>query len=161
MITYRTARIEDLDALLPLFLEMERHYDGADAIAAEEALPRLRAGLLAASHGALIVAFADRPVGFAALYPMFPGDRLESVWFLKELYVAAGARGTGVGEGLMRAVAKAVRERGGTRLEFTTDAPNAPARRFYARMQAPIVEKVFYRYQGADLKALAEDADRA
>lgn len=159
MITYRKAGIEDLDALLPLFLEMERHYDGPAAIAAPDALPRLRAGLLADPGGALIVAFADRPVGFAALYRMFPGDRLESVWFLKELYVAESARGSGVGEGLMRAVARAVRERGGTRLEFTTDAPNESARRFYARMKAPIVEKVFYRYHGADLEALAEGAD--
>ena len=159
MITYRQAGVEDLDALLPLFLEMERHYDGEDAISASEALPRLRAALLADPGGALIVACEDRPVGFAALYRLFPGDRLESVWFLKELYVAESARGTGVGEGLMRAVAKAVRERGGTRLEFTTDAPNQAARRFYARMKAPIVEKVFYRYHGAELEALAEEAD--
>lgn len=157
----RDATLDDLDRLLALFLEMERFYDGDRAVSESDARDRLAQALSGHPAGVVLLVEADDTVpllGFASFYEMFPGHRLETMWYLKELYVASAARGRGVGEILMQAGAREVLARGGTRIEFTTDGANEAAQRFYARMGAPIMPKVFYRYERADLKRLA-DAD--
>jgi ribosomal protein S18 acetylase RimI-like enzyme len=151
----RPARAKDLDLLLPLFLEMERFYEGDAAIGAEAASARLDAALAGYPPGLLLVAEDGAALGFCSVYAMFPGRELGAMWYLKELFVSAAARGRGVGEALIRAAAREVIARGGQRLEFTTDGMNAAAQRFYARMDAPVVPKVFYRYEDAALAALA------
>lgn len=60
----------------------------------------------------------------------------ESAWaarggFLCDLYVREAARGRGVGDALLRAVAREVREGGGVYLWWTTYQKNKTARAFY------------------------------
>ena len=161
----REAAESDIDRLLPLFLEMERHY-GVPA-PAPLARDRLRAAFSRLPQGLVLIATDDdapqsgkenapqTALGFATLYEMFPGKDLDSMWYLKELYVAEAARGRKLGEALMQAAARAVLARGGTRIEFTTGSDNTAAQAFYARMGAEIIPKVFYRYEDEGLRQLA------
>ncbi|UHD45763.1 GNAT family N-acetyltransferase [Aureimonas altamirensis] len=152
---YRTATADDGDALLPLFLEMERFYDGENAISEEDAKPRLLRALRHSPSHAIILAESDEPLGFVSIYEMFPAARLERVWFLKELFVRNAARGAGVGEGLVREAARHALRQGGARLDFTTDRSNEAAQRFYARLRAPIASKIYYSFEDGALESLA------
>jgi len=154
-LTFRPAERHDLEPLLPLFLEMERFYDGDAAVCEPLARDRLAIALDGRPAGIMILALTDRPLGFASIHEMFPGSQLNAMWYLKELFVSADARGQGMGEGLMSAAAKAIVGRGGSRLEFTTEAQNISAQRFYTRMGAREVPKKFYRYEGEALQRLA------
>ena len=154
-IEVREASPADIDLLLPVFLDMERHYDGENAVDEVTARAKLSAALND-GEGVILVAVDSQALGFAALFRMFPSARMEAMWYLKELYVSATARGRKVGERLMREAAKTVLARGGWRLEFTTDGSNTGAQKFYGRLGAAEVPKVFYRFDQAGLAALSE-----
>jgi len=159
-IEIRRADEADIDLLLPLFVEMQRHYVGADAIGSETARPRLLAALKPVEGRAILLASeGNAALGFACLYEMFPGADLDPAWFLKELYVTAAARGHKVGEALTRAAARLAVANGASRLDLTTGAgeTNEPVRRFYARLDMDLVPKVYFRAEGAALEALAGD----
>ena len=164
MTDIREADETDIDRLLPLFLEMERHYGAPETTSANLARKRLANAFAHLPQGIFLV--ADDPdgapdsahqgsQGFAILFEMFPGKDLDSMWYLKELYVAEAARGRKIGEALMQAAARAVIARGGTRIEFTTGSENAAAQAFYDRMGAEIIPKIFYRYEDESLRRLA------
>lgn len=156
----REAGPADVAALVPLMLEMERFYAGDGAVDATTADLRLTA-LFPLPETALLLAAlptgSGPALGFASLFRMWPGKDLDGMWYLKELYVSGCARGSGLGQRLMRAAAGAVIARGDRRLEFTTDSGNAAAQRFYARLGIPVQGKVFYRLEGAGLEGLAND----
>lgn len=152
----REAGPDDIDRLLPLFLDMERFYDGDRAIDAATGRERLQIALAAHPRRIFLAAFDGDAVGFVTLYEMFPSVALRAMWYMKELYVAGHARGRAVGEALLRAAAQAVMARGGERIEFTTDRANKGAQKFYDRLLAAEAPKVFYRFEGDALARLAD-----
>ncbi|WP_117195673.1 GNAT family N-acetyltransferase [Rhizobium terrae] len=154
-IEIKEASAGDVELLLPLFLDMERHYDGDDGVDGMTARARLSEAL-DGGEGVMLVALDRQALGFASLFQMFPTTGLTSMWYLKELYVSAGARGRRVGELLMCEAAKVVLARGGLRLEFTTERSNLGAQKFYGRLGAAEMPKVFYRLDEAGLSALSE-----
>ena len=83
-------------------------------------------------------------VGFAILNPYFPGPRLTHGLFLKELYVAASARSKGVGEKLIEGIRALAKERGDTRVIWTTGEQNAGSQRFYDRLGMRREKKVYF-----------------
>lgn len=151
----RKVTATDIELLCPVFVDMERHYEGASAIG--EAAVRTRLGhFLQSGNGIMLVAVDDGALGILSMFEMFPGVALRPVWFMKELYVAEWARGRGVGEALIREAAKIVVEQGGSRLDFTTGRDNSGAQRFYSRVGANEVECAFLRFDEAALARLAE-----
>jgi GNAT superfamily N-acetyltransferase len=137
----RHARRGDEADLALLLEDHERHY-GAEVrpgSGAEGAAFLAKGGTLClvADHG-------DRLVGFAILNPYFPGPRLTHGLYLKELYVAAPARSLGVGEKLIEAIRALARERGDTRVLWTTGEQNEGAQRFYDRLGMRREKKVYY-----------------
>ncbi|MFK3776641.1 GNAT family N-acetyltransferase [Agrobacterium sp. NPDC089420] len=150
----RKVTVADMELLCPVFVDMERHYEGADAI--DEKTVRVRLdGYLQSGQGIMLAAFDGRALGILSMFEMFPGVALRPAWFMKELYVAEWARGRGVGEELIRKAAKCVVERRGSRLDFTTGRDNIGAQRFYGRVGAKEVESVFLRFEEAALTRLA------
>ena len=146
----------DMPALRVLLLEMGHHYgertDDATIEAAATVLtdPQGRAGphcLLAAQRG--------RPAGLAVLSGFFPAFDFTWGLLLKDLFVAATARGGSMARALMTAAAGFAVEEEFTRLDWTTDAGNARARAFYAACGVPAAAKVFYRIEGAVLAGAA------
>jgi GNAT superfamily N-acetyltransferase len=141
----RAAVFGDIAALAELLAERDRFYAAyhgePSAAAIEDALfgsvPAGRA-LLAFDDGAL--------AGLAAYSFLWPAAGVTRSLYLKELYVRAASRRHGIGRLLMRELARIAAERRCSRIEWTADADNPDAQRFYAALGAePLATKIFYR----------------
>lgn len=137
----RHARRGDEADLAFLLEDHERHYGtevrpGAGAEGAEF--------LVEGGTPCLVADDGDKLVGFAILNPYFPGPRLTHGLFLKELYVAAAARSLGVGEKLIEGIRAFARERGDTRVIWTTAEENKGSQRFYDRLGMRREKKVYF-----------------
>lgn len=144
-------------ALAPLLAELLDHYamdsPGEDAI--RRALGEQPPGV------EMLVAFAAAgPVGFASFAQLFPGLASDPQIYMKELYVEAGWRSAGVGEALMRALARVGAARGCTRVDWSTSQANERGIAFYHRIGAHVVEdKVYFRLDASGIAALAAPED--
>lgn len=156
-ITVTEAGPADRVALVPLLAEMGRHggerTDTATLGAAAEALtrPAGRAGpfcLLARRHGAA--------VGLASLSGVFPARDFTWGLSLKDLYVIEAARGAGIGRALMAEAMRFAALQGYTRVDWTTEAGNAPARTFYAGLGVAPAGRILYRLAEEELAAAAQ-----
>jgi GNAT superfamily N-acetyltransferase len=84
--------------------------------------------------------------GMAAYSFLWPAAGLTASLYLKELYVAAAYRGSGVGRMLMDELGAIADRRGLSRVEWTIDSANQGAQAFYETFGArPLTSKVFYR----------------
>lgn len=143
---------EDVAGTALLFADMQKHYrvpcpSHHDIVSR---LSRLPEGVR------IIVARDTHVVGFAAVGTVFPGPGLAPGIFLKELFVSADRRGSGVGRGLMRAVARLAVAEGFARVDWTADRGDARLLRYYDALggvEQP--EKVFFRLSGEALSDLA------
>jgi ribosomal protein S18 acetylase RimI-like enzyme len=148
---------EDIELVVPLFLEMERHYEGDNAVDEETARARVAKALARKGENLFFGAFMPEMVGFAIVCEIFPGPDLRSQWHLKDLFVSDRSRGGKVGEKLIRAAAKSTVARGGTRLAFTTGQENLGAQGFYDRLGASRIPNVIvYGFYNEALVALAD-----
>ena len=78
------------------------------------------------------------------------------LYYLEDLFVREFARGKGIGEALLRRLAKCTLEMEGGRLEWAVLDWNEPAISFYKKMGAvPLNEWTTYRVTGEKLKELA------
>jgi GNAT superfamily N-acetyltransferase len=142
-------------ALAALFREMQAHYgvpcpDETKILSDLAAPPAGTEILVAEIDGAI--------VGFAAFSALYPGPGLNSGFFLKELYVAAEARGSGAGRALLAELSRLAVARGHTRIDWTADRTNQRLIAFYAGLGAkPYEDKLFFRLTGDALGALAND----
>lgn len=156
-LTVREFAEGDVSALADLLREEE--LDSFERIAPDVAIAeqRVRDLLPLGAENVWLTAMAETGEcqGFAAAYRVFPGHQLQPMWYLKNLYVRSSARSLGLGEQLMRELARAIMARGGSRLEFSTAMGNHGAIRFYRRIGVPVLPKVFYRIEDADLAHLA------
>lgn len=137
----RHARPGDEAQLAALLEDHERHYgypvrEGAGAEGAAYLAEGGTLCLVADDGGAL--------TGFAILNPYFPGPRLSHGLFLKELYVAASARSAGLGEKMIEAIRALAKQRGDTRVIWTTGEENQGSQRFYDRLGIRREKKVYY-----------------
>ena len=141
----RHARRGDEAQLAFLLEDHERHYgnqvaDGAGAKGASflvESPPGGTMCLVAEQAGGQLV-------GFAILNPYFPGPKLTHGLYLKELYVTGDARSAGGGEKLIDGIRALARQRGDTRVLWTTGEENAGSQRFYDRLGMRREKKVYY-----------------
>jgi GNAT superfamily N-acetyltransferase len=130
-----------LGALVLALHETVRPMD-PDLAPGEEILEAYLAHLIARqaeTRGAIFVAEADGAlVGYAVVYgsvlPAEPDERPLPGAYLADLYVAPSQRGSGLGEALVARVESHARAVGAAKLELSVLAPNADARRFYARL---------------------------
>ena len=137
----RTLRSGDEAQLAELLEDHERHYGAVirPGAAAEGADFLVKGGTLC-----LVADDDGRLSGFAILNPYFPGPRLTHGLYLKELYVSARARSKGVGEKLIEGIRALARERGDTRVIWTTGSANTGSQRFYDRLGIRREDKVYY-----------------
>lgn len=160
-LSIRLATLGDVPALVPLCLEMEKHYQGGDAIDVKTAQRRLTQWFEKNSGSLMLIAVQEgQPIGHAVICPLFPAGNLETAWFLKDIYVQASARGQGVGKALVKACGAETRRRRGTRLDLTVDAGNDDARKLYERMGAVDTSKSYLRWDGEALERLADQQPR-
>lgn len=151
----------DEAALGLLLAEMLEHYN-PDRVRPPNAAGARAAAILEAWPGCevLIARRAEEPLGLAAFSMVFPAEGVEAQMLMKDLYVLRAARSQGLGDKILRALARLAAERGCVRLDWTTDAGNPGALAFYERIGAQrIQEKVYYRFDSAALRAFAAGAD--
>ena len=140
----RQARRGDEADLAFLLEEHERHYGAAVRAGSGRAGAAFLVDPLAGGTICLVADDGERLVGFALLNPFFPAPRLTHGLYLKELYVSAQARSQGVGEKLIDAVRSLARQRGDSRVLWTTNPDNTGSQRFYEQLGAQRVPKVYY-----------------
>lgn len=85
-------------------------------------------------EGLLALSGDDQPIGLAHFRPFARPLSATTGGFLDDLFVAPQARGRGVAEALIQAVAGIGRERGWSVIRWITAEDNAPARRLYDRV---------------------------
>jgi ribosomal protein S18 acetylase RimI-like enzyme len=79
----------------------------------------------------LATASADVAVGVALVFPSPMTVRLDELWVLRDLYVARGHRGQGVGRALVTRVLDDARAAGVPRISLQTESDNDAARALY------------------------------
>ena len=130
----RTALPADAGALLLMMRELARFEDYLRHFCVTEA-DLLERGLDPDGLRQFTALVAERDdgvlAGYALVYTVPYTYDLRPNLMLKELYVSAGARNTGVGHALMTAVIELGRRLGCARLKWDVLASNAPAQAFY------------------------------
>ncbi len=101
MMTVRSASLDDLDAIVPLFDAYREFFTKAPDLDVSrrflhERLERRESIVLAAFEG-------PAATGFLQLYPLFSSWYAKRQWFLSDLYVDTAFRERGVGKRLVRA----------------------------------------------------------
>lgn len=128
-ISVHSANIDDLDALLPLFLAYLDFYGIQQPAEAAEAFlsERMRLGqsrvFIARQHAAAI--------GFAQVYPGFSSLSLAPSHVLNDLYVRPEARGQSVARALLDVVHADARSCGACEVTLQTAHDNLPAQALY------------------------------
>jgi ribosomal protein S18 acetylase RimI-like enzyme len=136
---------------------MDLHYNPALEPSSAEDVGAMLARIAAEPDLGTQVALARRggePIGIAFFALIHPGRRLGGVLFVKDLFVVPEARGLGVGEALMRFLARHARAKGIRRLDLTAEPHNEGALRFYERLGMTVRPAIYYRIENEALEAL-------
>jgi GNAT superfamily N-acetyltransferase len=141
-------RPQDAEALADLMNELERFYGGEPSELLEDQLSQIEASLFCAAPAAYVLMARDdgKPAGFATYSFLWPAAGFTTSLYLKELYVAQDYRRSGLGRQFMDELHRIARYNKCSRVEWTTDAPNEDARRFYESLgYSENASKICYR----------------
>lgn len=84
-----------------------------------------------------LVAFhEDAPVAYAMFYPYFASFRGQCGYYLEDIFIAEDFRRNGLGEAMVKIIAKLAKQRGFERIDFQVLEWNAPAVKFYEKLGA-------------------------
>ena len=152
----RPAELYDVPEIFVLIKELadyERLLD--EVVATEELLEKTLFG--ENSNAEVLLAYnVNQVLGFALYFHTFSTFLGRPGIYLEDLFVREFARGKGIGEALLRRLAKCALEMEGGRLEWTVLDWNEPAISFYKKMGAvPLNEWTTFRVTGENLKELA------
>ncbi|RDZ25951.1 GNAT family N-acetyltransferase [Lysobacter silvisoli] len=152
-LSIRATTSADAATLYALMRELAE-YEGQQAHlladAASLAADASRYQALLAEIDGVAVGFVSYTLGYSIWWR---GDCLA----LDDLYVTDAARGQGVGERLMRAVAEVCVQRGLAHARWTVETGNGGARRFYRRIGAQVREKGVCTWPQAAMAAALAD----
>ena len=151
----RSAERDDVPEIFVLIKELanyERLLD--EVVATEEVLEETLFG--ENSNVEILLAYDENQVlGFALYFYTYSTFLGRPGIYLEDLFVREFARGKGIGEALLRRIARRALEMGGGRLEWSVLDWNEPAISFYKKMgAAPLEEWTTYRLTGERLKKL-------
>ena len=151
----RLAVPDDVPEIFVLIRELadyERLLD--QVIATEELLEETLFG--ENSNVEVLLAYDENHIlGFALYFRTFSTFLGRPGIYLEDLFVREFARGKGIGEALLRRIARRNLEMGGGRLEWSVLNWNQPAISFYKKMGAlPLDEWTTFRLTGEKLKKL-------
>ena len=138
----------EFEALLPLIAAYQRFYE-ARQIDEERNRAFFRRFLSPSEDGMLLGARSKdgELLGYACLYWHFSSTQAAETVLMNDLFVAADARGRGVGRALIAASATVARDRGAAKLEWSTAPDNHTAQRLYDNTGAERSEWVEYELE--------------
>jgi len=133
----RAAEARDLPAVVGLVRALAdfEKLEGPDDAAAR----RLADDFAAGRYSLLVADDGERIVGYALFFFTYSTFLARPSLYLEDLFVHPGARGRGIGERFMRALAKEAVARGCGRFEWTVLDWNVNAQSFYKRLGAEIL----------------------
>lgn len=125
----RTAEMDDLDTLTPLFSAYREFYN--QPVNLPECHHFLFERIL--NHESVIyIAFeGEQAIGFLQLYPSFTSIRLRAQWILNDLYVIPEKRKQGIATALVNQAKQLVQDRKDDGLALSTAKTNTTAQRLY------------------------------
>ena len=153
----RPATVTDVPTILRFIRELAEFEKLLHEVEATEA--SLRATLFGdRPYAEVVLAELDgQAVGQALFFHNYSTFLAKAGVYLEDLYVIPDARGQGVGEALLRHLAKIAVERGCGRYEWTVLDWNQRAIDFYRKMgAAPQAEWIIQRVSGDALRQLAD-----
>lgn len=159
MVTIRAAGPDDAASILRMIRQLATYEREPDAVEATE--ERLRAQLSAARPPFECLLVADevdgeqRDVGMALFFTVASGRTGRPGIHLEDLWVDPAARGRGLGTALLAELARLVRERDATHLQWAVLDWNTPAIEFYDRLGADALPHTTHRVTGERLAELA------
>ena len=151
----RLARVDDVSEIFVLIKELADYERLLDQVIATEEL--LEETLFGENSNVEVLLACDENqiLGFALYFPTFSTFLGRPGIYLEDLFVREFARGKGIGEALMRRIARSTLEIGGGRLEWSVLDWNQTAISFYKKMGAvPLDEWTTFRLTGEKLKKL-------
>ena len=138
---------EDIPEVAALFSEMQRHYkrpvggEAAMMAALTACNPRVRHF----DPWVLLAKMEDYLVGSIVLNVTFPAYELTRALYIRDLFVTAAARRSGIGRLLVNAAAKLTYAKGYSALDWTTEATNTAAQKMYESCGARLLPRIYYR----------------
>jgi GNAT superfamily N-acetyltransferase len=137
------ASVDTVQDVVPLFDAYRRYYgQPADPEGARNFLTER----LARSESVIFLASeADRPVGFAQLYPSFSSLSMKRTRILNDLFVSLPARGHGVGAALLEQCKRLAIDPDAKELALETMKTNLTVQRLYEGCGWKR-DDIFYRY---------------
>lgn len=106
---------------------------------------------------AIIVFQEDAAIAYAIFYPNFASFRGQRGMYLEDIYIKREFRGAGLGEAMLKHIAKIARERGFERIDFQVLEWNTPAVKFYEKLGAlRDEEERHFRFVGESFARLAD-----
>lgn len=155
----RPAREEDVPEILAFIRELAEYERAPGEVEATEAL--LREALFGAAPAceAMIGEVDGVAQGFALFFHNFSTWKGRRGVYLEDLFVRPAARGVGLGEALLRDVARIAVARGCPRFEWSVLDWNEPAIGFYRKLGAVRMEEwTVHRLSGDALTRAASGA---
>ncbi len=153
----RSGRPDDLDALVAMIQEFAL-FEGDEKPEPDRAA---LCGHLFGDHASVECLVAELPDGMLSGFALFaprlnPATGHMEVAYLSDLFVRDGHRGAGHGRDLMRRLAAVAADRGYSRIDWSVQHGNAPARDFYGRLGAvELVDRSTFRLQAEGIRRLA------
>lgn len=135
-LSIRKIKPEDLPSVVSLLREFAAFENLSEYCTATE--ERFYAAMFddkAVAEG--LIAFDENtPVGYALFYPNFSSFRGQQGMHLEDIYINAKYRGSGIGERMLKEVARITAARGFERIDFFVLDWNTPAVNFYKKLGA-------------------------
>ena len=126
----RSARREDLSELSRLFNDYRCFYGQPSDLALAEAFLHRR---FDEQDSTIFVAAAERLLGFCQIFRSLSSVRAAPIIILNDLYVAADARGAGIGQALLDAAVAEAKIRRVSRLTLETGVDNDAGQALYEK----------------------------
>lgn len=132
----RKIQPEDISSVLSLIRELAAYEDLTEyCTITVERMHKAMVGADAVVEG-LIVCDEDIAVGYALFYPNFSSFRGERGFHLDDIYVKKEYRGKGLGEAMLKEIARDASSRGFERIDFQVLDWNEPSIQFYKNLGA-------------------------
>ena len=152
----RKIQPEDISKVLVLLRELAAYEDlSSYCTVTEERLHTAMFGTNAMLEG-LIAFDGETAVGYALYYPNFSSFRGERGFHLDDIYVTSVCRGQGVGEAMLKEIAREATSRGFERIDFQVLDWNTSAIEFYKKLGAVSNdEETHFKFAGEAFEQLA------
>lgn len=136
----RLANENDIPHILAMLREFAEFIELLDYCeVTEERLQKAIFGKKAVAE-AIVAVESETPIAYAIFYPSFSSFRGQSGFFLEDIYIKPEFRGKGIGEGMLRYLAKLANSRGFERIDFQVLKSNEKAIKFYQKLDAKMDE---------------------